>query len=34
MRLKLSGMHQLLVNTDDVNLLGGNIESIKESAET
>jgi hypothetical protein len=28
-RLKLNGTHQLLAYTDDVNLLGDNIDTIK-----
>jgi hypothetical protein len=28
--LKLNGTHQLLVYVDDINLLGGNIGTIKE----
>jgi hypothetical protein len=32
--LKLSGIHQLLVYADNVNLLGGNIDTIKENAGT
>ena len=31
--LKLNGTHQLLVYTDDVNMLGGSIHTIKENAE-
>jgi hypothetical protein len=32
--LKLSGIHQLQVYADDVNLLGDNIDTIKKSTET
>jgi hypothetical protein len=34
LRLKLNGTHQLLAYADDMNLLGDNIDSIKESIET
>jgi hypothetical protein len=32
--LKLNGTHQLLVYTDDVNLLGDNIDIIKKNTQT
>jgi hypothetical protein len=32
--MKLSGTHQLLVNTDDVNIFGGSILIIKTSTDT
>jgi hypothetical protein len=31
--LKLNGTHQLLVYVDDVNMLGGSVRTIKDSAE-
>jgi hypothetical protein len=33
-RLKLNGTHQLLAYSDDVNLLGDNIDTIKKGTET
>jgi hypothetical protein len=32
--LKLNGTHQLLAYTDDMNLLGENIDAIKKNTET
>jgi len=32
--LKLNGTHQLLVYTDYVNILGGNVQIVKENAES
>jgi hypothetical protein len=32
--LKLNGTHQLLAYTDDVNLLGDNIDTVKKNTET
>jgi len=32
--LKLKGTHQLLAYADDVNILGGNVHTVKENAET
>jgi len=32
--LKLNGTHQLLAYADDVNILGGNVHTVKEKAET
>jgi len=31
--LKLNGTHQLLVNADDVNILGGSVHNIKENVD-
>ena len=32
--MKLNGTHQLLAYADDVNILGGNANKVKENAET
>jgi hypothetical protein len=32
--LKLNGTHQLLAYSDDVNLLGDNIDTVKKNTET
>ena len=32
--LKLNGTHQLLAYADDLNILGGSIHTLKETAET
>jgi hypothetical protein len=32
--LKLKGTHQLLVYADDVNILGGSVQTMKENAQT
>ena len=32
--MKLNGTHQLLVYTDYVNILGGNVQIVKENAES
>jgi len=32
--LKLNGTHQLLAHADEVNILGGSIHTLKETAET
>jgi len=31
--LKLNDTHQLLINADDVNMVGGSVHTVKESAE-
>jgi len=31
--LKLNGTHQLLVNADDINILGGSVHTIQENKE-
>jgi len=32
--LKLNGTHQLLIYTDDVNILGGSVDTVKKNAES
>jgi len=32
--LKLNGVHQLLAYADDVNILGGSVDTVKKNAET
>jgi len=32
--LKLNVTHQLLAHTDDINMLGGSVRTVKENAET
>ena len=32
--LKLNGTHQLLAYADDVNILGGSVDTVKKNAET
>ena len=32
--MKLNGTHQLLVYTDDVNILGGGVHTVKKNTET
>jgi hypothetical protein len=32
--LKLNGTHQLLAYADDVNILGGSVQTVKKNAET
>ena len=31
--MKLNGTHQLLANADDVNMLGGSVDTVKKNAE-
>ena len=32
--MKLNGTHQLLAYTDDVNILGGSVHTVKKNAES
>ena len=32
--LKLNGTHQLLVDADDVNIMGGSVHSVEKNTET